>query len=35
MVQIAAEHHQRSAARGVADEDADLDALNDELGGRP
>ena len=33
--QLAAEHHKRSAARGVADEDADLDLLNHELGGRP
>jgi hypothetical protein len=32
---LAAEHHQRSAARGVADDDADLDALNHELGGQP
>jgi hypothetical protein len=32
---IAAEHHQRSAARCVADEDVDMDALNRELGDQP
>jgi hypothetical protein len=35
VARLAAEHHQRSASRGVADEDADLDLLNRELGGQP